>query len=538
MYLDASKYKIGGKEYTRYLLRSSYRENGKIKKRTHGSLNNCTESEINAIKIALQLKDDISSFQNISKLNIQQGQSFGALYVLNKIANKLKIREALSKVIKDEKQVNLAIWQIIFKCINHSSKFASFRLFDSYAINDVLDLNNITKYDIYNNLSIISENAKEIEKTLFNLRTKSKKPELFLYDVTSSYFEGEHNEYAKYGYNRDKKSGKLQLVIGLLTDDVGTPISATIFEGNTNDTKTVKEQIDFLSKELNLSRITIVGDRGMLKGPQIESLPKEYSYITAITRSQINTLIKNSVLNHDLFAEDLQEVEYENIRYIMRLNSYRREEIITNRTEKILRLESFIKEQNEFLTDPKHKRAKLSISYNKLRKKCEKINLNFIEPICDEKTRTIGIKIDHDKKKDLESLDGCYCLITNLPNTTNKDLIHTRYKGLAQVERAFRTIKTDHLELRPIYVRKKESTEAHVLITSLAYSIIQEITHAWKDINVTVEEGIALLDKICYQELSSNSMNKKYVIPNPDNKSQKLLECLNIKLSIRKKKKM
>ena len=160
--------------------------------------------------------------------------------MLNEVAEKLKIKEALSKVIKEEKQVNLAMWQIIFKCIYQGSKFASYRLFDQYTIKDVLNLNEITKHDIYNNLSIISDNANEIEKTLFNLRTKNKKPELYLYDVTSRYFEGTHNEYDKYGYNRDKKSGKLQLVIGLLTDDIGTPISATVFDDNTNDTKTVK----------------------------------------------------------------------------------------------------------------------------------------------------------------------------------------------------------------------------------------------------------------------------------------------------------
>ena len=96
---------------------------------------------------------------------------------------------------------------------------------------------------------------------------------MFLYDVTSTYLEGKHNEFAKYGYNRDKKSGKLQIVIGLLTDDEGIPNSSTIFEGNTVDTKTVKEQIDFLSKKLNISMVTIVGDRWMLKGPQIQDLP-------------------------------------------------------------------------------------------------------------------------------------------------------------------------------------------------------------------------------------------------------------------------
>ena len=356
---------------------------------------------------------------------------------------------------------------------------------------------------------------------------------MFLYDVTSTYLEGKHNEFAKYGYNRDKKSGKLQIVIGLLTDDEGIPISSTIFEGNTVDTKTVKEQIDFLSKKLNISMVTIVGDRGMLKGPQIQDLPDGYSYITAISKSQINRLISQGALLHDLFAENLHEIEHDNKRYIMRLNQYRREEIRSTRDEKILKLEKFIEESNKFLSDEKHKRAKVSTIFKKLVKKCEALNLSYILAIYDEVNRTIGISIDQAKKLELESLDGCYCLITDLPKTVTKEIIHSRYKGLSQVERAFRTIKTDHLELRPIYVRKKESTEAHVLITTLAYSIVQELNNSWSDINITTEEGIALLDKICYQELSSTTMEKKIIIPTPSNKCQLLLDKLNIKLPIR-----
>ena len=123
----------------------------------------------------------------------------------------------------------------------------------------------------------------------------------------------------------------------------------------------------------------------------------------------------------------------------MRLNTYRRDEIRLNRDSMISNIEKFIKEKNEFLNDQKHKRAKVSTAYNQLSKKCDKISLNFIKPIFNQENRTIGIMIDQEQKKEIESLDGCYCLITDLPNIISKDLIHTRYKGISQVERAFRT---------------------------------------------------------------------------------------------------
>ena len=348
--------------------------------------------------------------------------------------------------------------------------------------------------------------------------------------MTSNSVEDEDNEFASY---IDKDTNKLKL-LGLLTDDVGVPISATIFDENTNDTKTVSEQIDFLSKELNLSRIIIVGDRGMLKGHQISELPEGYSYITAISRTQVETLIKNGLLFHDLFCEDLHEVEHDNKRYIMRLNHYRRDEIRASREDKIHNIKEFVKEYNLFLADPKHKRSSISIAFKKLEKKCDKLNLSYVKPTYDEENITIAIEIDQEKKEEIEKLDGCYCLITDIPRTVTKEMIHSRYKGLSQVESAFKTIKTNHLELIPIYVKKKESTTAHVLITTLAYSIVQELNNVWHDINMTTEEGITQLDKICYQELSSSTMKKKVIIPTPDDKSQLLLDALKIKLPIRK----
>ena len=129
----------------------------------------------------------------------------------------------------------------------------------------------------------IESNQRIIEKRLFSSRYRGKIPTLYLYDVTSSYLEGEKNEYAEFGYNRDRKRGKMQIVIGLLTDDGGWPVSIEVFRGNTSDVKTFTSQIEKLAKDFGCESVTMVGDRGMIKTEQIADLSEErFYYITAV----------------------------------------------------------------------------------------------------------------------------------------------------------------------------------------------------------------------------------------------------------------
>ena len=119
-----------------------------------------------------------------------------------------------------------------------------------------------------------------------------RKTDLYLHDVTSSYLEGQHNELGSFGYNRDKKRGKQQIVIGLLTDCDGYPVATRVFKGNTNDGRTVNEQIEVLRSQFKCESVTLVGDRSMLKTPQVEALPEGFSYITVINKPTIERLIK------------------------------------------------------------------------------------------------------------------------------------------------------------------------------------------------------------------------------------------------------
>ncbi|MEK9150260.1 MAG: transposase, partial [Candidatus Desantisbacteria bacterium] len=132
------------------------------------------------------------------------------------------------------------------------------------------------------NLAWLFDNQDKIEHNLFLARYKKAQPEIFLYDVTSSYLEGEQNVFAEYGYSRDKKKGKKQIIIGLLCDESGSPVSTKVFCGNTQDPQTFFPQVTKVAEQFGCKRVTMVGDRGMIKSAQIEALPDGFHYITAI----------------------------------------------------------------------------------------------------------------------------------------------------------------------------------------------------------------------------------------------------------------
>jgi len=195
---------------------------------------------------------------------------------------------------------------------------------------------------------------------------------LFLYDVTSSYLEGEDNAFGAYGYNRDGKKGKKQIVIGLLCDEDGTPVSTEVFRGNTQDPQTFGAQVRKASQRFGCQRVTFVGDRGMIKSGQIEELAKAgFHYITAITKPQIDTLLSGGVLQMALFDDSLCEVEQESVRYVLRRNPVRAEEIAATRVGKQASVAALLQERNQYLAG--HAKAKVSAAAKKVRAKIARL---------------------------------------------------------------------------------------------------------------------------------------------------------------------
>src|SRR5262249_26569279 len=191
----------------------------------------------------------------------------------------------------------LALWQVIARVIDQGSRLSAMRLAMSHAACDVLGLGPFNEDALYENLDWLAHKQATVEDTLFAKRTRVKPVRLFLYDVTSSYLEGTHNDLAAFGYNRDGKKGKMQIVIGLLCDEDGQPVSIEVFPGNTKDPRPLAAQLAKVKSRLGATAIPFVGDGGMIKGQKIDALGQHgFHYITAITKPQIEKLLRTGTL--------------------------------------------------------------------------------------------------------------------------------------------------------------------------------------------------------------------------------------------------
>lgn len=546
MYVDDYKTVINGKIYRRALIRESYREGEKVNKRTIANIAHASDSQIEAIKVALKSSDEIVALKNAQAGNLtSSGKSVGAVAALYQISQILGITKALGK----SREAILFLWLVFARLIDQGSRLSAARLARQHVVCEILGLDGFDENDLYEAMDWGCANQEKIESKLFlMLKKRSRDSEfetenIFLYDVTSTYLEGNQNELAEYGYNRDKKRGKLQIVYGLLTDKEGIPLSVEAFKGNTKDNKTFLSQIAKIKERFGVKYVTLVGDKGMIKSIEINVLNEEetFNYITSITKPQILKLLKREVIAMGLFDEKLAEVfdQQEGLRYILRRNPHRVEEMKWTRESKLSKVKNKITCANTYLLE--HPRAKVETQVKNLRKYLEKLKLDkYVEVVevlakggggGDRQTRSVGIEIDQDKLNELSMLDGCYVIKTNLNKSKNlsKEVIHERYKALSQVEWAFRTQKTGYLEVRPIFVRKETRTRGHLLITMLSYRLEHFLRKCWKDIDLTVEEGIKKLAMISSVIIKVRS-EKLHRVPKPDKLSEQLLNAVQAKL--------
>jgi transposase len=545
MYVDDYKTVINGKIYRRALIRESYREGEKVNKRTIANIAHASDSQIEAIKVALKSSDEIVALKNAQAGNFtSSGKSVGAVAALYQISQILGITKALGK----SREAILFLWLVFARLIDQGSRLSAVRLARQHVVCEILGLDGFNENDLYEAMDWGCSNQEKIESKLFLMLKKRSRDSdsefeaenIFLYDVTSTYLEGNQNELAEYGYNRDKKRGKRQIVYGLLTDKEGIALSVEAFKGNTKDNKTLLSQIAKIKERFGVKYVTLVGDKGMIKSIEINAINEEekFNYITSITKPQIQKLLKREVIAMGLFDEKLAEVfdQEEGLRYILRRNPHRVEEMEWTRESKLSKVKSKISWANTYLLE--HPRAKVETQVKNLRNYVEKLKLNgYVEVLAigggdgDSQTRRVGLEIDQDKLDELSKLDGCYVLKTNLKKSKNlsKEVIHERYKALSEVEWAFRTQKTGYLEVRPIFVRKETRTRGHLLITMLSYRLEQFLRKCWKDIDLTVEEGIKKLSKITSVIIKVRS-EKLHRIPKPDKLSEQLLNAVQAKL--------
>jgi len=530
MHIHRIKSKQGNKVYEKILLRESYREPGggrsAVKKRTLLNLTKYPSDVVRAIELALKHRKDLSALTSIKDVKLEQGLSVGGVYTVFQIARQLGIEKALGM----NQAGKMAMWQVIARVLFQGSRLCAVRLAKDYAAAEIIGFKKgFCEDDLYGNLTWLAENQQAIEKRLFTSRRGESKPELFLYDVTSSYLEGDQNALADWGYNRDKKRGKKQIVIGLLCDEHGEPVSPEVFTGNTGDLETFASQVRKARDRFGCERVTFVGDRGMIKSAQIKDLAQAgFHYITAITKPQIRSMIKKGVFQLGLFDEHLCEVEQNGVRYILRRNPQRAKEMAATRASKLSALQRLADEQSRYLAE--HPRADRHTAWQKVIEKGDRLGVSDMVTVT-ASDRCVTVKVDTDYIAYIAELDGCYALKSNLPAAVaSKEIIHDRYKDLTLVERAFRTCKTTHLEVRPVYVRTEANTRGHVLVVMLAYLIVRELRRAWNNLDLTVEEGLDKLNGVCAMELSINDGASILRVPDPSPQTKKLLKALKINL--------
>ncbi len=249
-----------------------------------------------------------------------------------------------------------------------------------------------------------------------------------------------------------------------------------------------------------------------------------------ITKPQIRTLMKADIIQMEMFSEQVHEVQQKGVRYILRRNPHRVKEIATTRLQKHQSIEQLVQHENVYLKE--HSRAHVSKAAERVQAKIKRLRIqSWLSVIAEPESRTLSLTVDEAILEQASLLDGCYVIKSDLPqDAADKQLIHDRYKELSEVERAFRTCKTGHLELRPIYVQTEPSTRGHVLVVMLAYLVVRELQRGWHAFDVTVQEGLAQLSTLCAMEMKVDGQGTCLRIPTPRKLSQELLKALEIQL--------
>ena len=527
MYVDTSTVQQKGKTYTRHLLRESYREDAKVRHRTIANFSGCSDQEVEAIKLALRHKENLKELVSLKEsLELRKGLSIGAVWLLYCLARELKIEEVLGT----GRQGKLALWQIMARVIDQGSRLSAVRLASYHGACDILNLEAFDEDDLYENLDWLSENQGRIEGQLFRKGYGENPPVLYLYDVTSSYLEGMSNAFGAFGYCRDGKRGKKQIVVGLLCDPLGQPLSIELFSGDTQDLATFGSQVKKVAGRFGQGEVVFVGDRGMIKTPQVEELRSHgFHYITALTKPQIESLLRKGVFQMSLFDVQLAEViSSEGERYVLRCNPVRAQEMAHSRKDKVASIEKAVNQYNQYLKE--HRRAKVEVGRRLLEQKAQRLRISdwiFL----DVENRMFSVRVNDVALAEVSKLDGCYALRTDLsPVVANKEAIHDRYKDLTLVEKAFRNCKTVCLEMRPIYVRLEDRTRGHAFAVMLAYRLIQELAKRWGSLNLTVQGGIDQLATLCSEEVLINGKPYCHKIPQPDKPLEILLETAGVRL--------
>ena len=457
------------------LLRESYRVGAKIKKRTILNLSDWPSELVEGLRTLLKGGKVMPADQEtiIVRRALPHGHVAAVLGTLRDIG--------LDRVLgpAGHRPRDLVIAMIIARLVTPASKLATARMLDpataASSLGDVLGLGAVDEDELYVALDWLGERQQAIEKAL--ARKHLRDGTLVLYDVSSSYFEGRCCELAKLGYNRDGKKGKLQIVYGLLCAPDGCPVAIEVFEGDTADPRTLATQIDKVKSRFALKHVVLVGDRGMITQARLDAeiAPAGLDWITALRAPAIRALVEDGALQMSLFDErDIAAItspDYPGERLIVCRNP----DLARERTRKRLDLLAATERHLAAIAaavsrarNPLRGEAAIALKVGAVVNR-HKMAKHFELAIG---AASFSFRRNADAIAAEAALDGIYAVRTNLAKRVLGDAATVgAYKSLAQVERAFRSLKTVDIHLRPIFHWTAPRVRAHVLLCMLAYHV-------------------------------------------------------------------
>jgi transposase len=493
------------------LLRESRRENGKIVKRTLANLTDWPAAKIESLRRLLRdelLVDPHALFQT------QQTLPHGHVEAVLMIIRRLGLESILSS--KPGRERDLVTAMIAQRVLNPCSKLATIRDWHTTTLADELSAQDATEDELYQAMDWLLERKQRIEKKLAARHLKE--GSFVLYDVSSSYYEGHSCPLAKFGYGRDGKKGLPIIVYGVLTDPQGCPLAVEVYPGNTADPTTVIDQADKLANQFGLSQIVFVADRGMLTQPQIDKLKSHagFGWITALTSVAIRELVTNKDLQLSLLDEaNLAEItspDYPGERLMVCRNPLLADERARKRREL---LESTEKQLNK-ISKQVARRSKKPLEAADIGVKVGKILGRYKMAKHFEYTIENGLFNWSRREESIQqeaSLDGIYVIRTSEPaeRLSSEDTVRS-YKSLAQVERAFRSLKSIDLMVRPIRHRTEDRVKAHIFLCMLAYYVEWHMLQAWAPLlfaDQELPEMRKMRDPILPAKISESAKDKK-----------------------------
>lgn len=418
---------------------------------------------------------------------VHQGPCYGLLAALHALAGELGVVGAVGQATRRQR---LALYLIYARVGHQGSRLSAARWSEDHAVREILSVGKFDEDDLYDALEYLAENQSRIEAALAPKLEKA--PAVFLYDVTSVYFEGVDNELADFGYNRDGKKGKKQMVTGLLTDGQGDPLSIQLYRGNTSDPPTFLDAVEKLKVRFGAEEIALVGDRGMIKSLGKKALGEaKFRYVTALTDPQVRGLLKQGTIQLGLFEDKPVEVEMEGKRYVLRCNPQTQARERSRRTDQWQRVQAKITARNEKVKNKKRCQPKSSLRAAQALLKKYRLS-GWIEVRL--KGRKVVWSEDAAAREVEGQLDGCYVVESNLPvSAATTSQVHDRYVDLTKVERDFRTLKTGLLEIRPVFLRKAERTRGHAVVSLLALKLARELDRRVAPLGLTVDDAVERL---------------------------------------------